>query len=119
MTGPDLVAVPLRDGTELRLRASINALCDFESVMARDGFDPDRELRRIEAGLGGTVSAVRALIWACAKDQHEGLGLRHVGALIGSDGTALREGLAEALKRAVPDREEGLEAPGKPQPPEA
>lgn len=116
--GPDLVAVLLRDGTALNLRADVNAICDFEGALVREGFDAWRELSRIEAGLGATVSAYRALIWACAKDRHEGITLRHVGDLLQADGPPLRAGVLEALRLAAPDREDdGGDPPGKPTPP--
>lgn len=114
---PEMVPVPLRNGTELRLVAGINALCDFEAEMARTGLDPVRELARIEAGQGGTLSGIRALVWACAKDQHPGLTLRPVGDLLQSDGAAIRKGLAEALSRAAPEKDENEPAPEKTEPP--
>jgi len=119
MAAPDLVPVLLRDGTELRLCVGINAICDFEAALVREGFDAERELARLEAGFG-TVSAARALIWASAKDQHEGLTLRHVGALMQTNGAALQAGLSEALTRARPEKADdpaGDDAPGKATPP--
>lgn len=115
--GPGTVPVQLRDGTELRLVASINALCDFEAELARTGLDPVRELARIETGQGGTLSGIRALVWACAKDQHQGLGLRHIGELLQTDGAAIRKGLGEALTRAAAEKEEGTDPSGKATPP--
>ncbi|MBN8291029.1 hypothetical protein JI664_03535 [Rhodobacter sp. NTK016B] len=118
MRAPELVAVLLRDGTPLRLCADVNALCDFEAEVARTGLDPLRELARIEGGARATLTAQRALIWACAKDHHEGLTPRDVGALMQTDGAALMAGLSEAMERAAPEKSEDDE-PGKPTPPEA
>ncbi|PWE26645.1 hypothetical protein C4N9_20480 [Pararhodobacter marinus] len=117
MTNPDLVAVPLRDGTELRLVAGVNALCECEAELARAGFNPTQEMKFLNAGISGTVSAVRALVWAFAKDQHPGLTLRHVGDLLGTDGEALRKGLAEALNRGSAEKEDGEPSSGKTTPP--
>lgn len=117
----NLVPVPLSDGTELRLRADVNALCDFEVELVRTGLDPVRELGRIEAGVGATFTGMRALIWACARGQHAGLRVDHVGTLMGSDGDALRRGVLDALTAAAPQREDGEKGDdqGKTTPPSA
>ncbi|MCA2014381.1 hypothetical protein LCM17_23020 [Cereibacter sphaeroides] len=112
-----MVPVLLRNGTELRLIASVNALCDFEAELARSGFDPEREFKRIAAGVGGTLSGIRAMVWACAKDQHPGVGLRAIGDLLQSDGEAIRKGLSEAMTAAAPEKEEGTDPSGKATPP--
>ncbi|MBN8294947.1 hypothetical protein JI664_23450 [Rhodobacter sp. NTK016B] len=117
MSNPDLVAVPLRDGSELRLLAGVNPLCEFEAELARAGFNPTQEMKLLNAGISGTVSAVRALVWAFARDQHPGLTLRHVGDLLGTDGEALRKGLSEALNRGSAEKEDGETSSGKPTPP--
>lgn len=103
MRALDLIEVPLKDGTVLRMCADINALCLFERELVRVGFDPVRELARIERGAGGTITGLRALIWAAACNHHAGLTVDHVGELLQSDGPALRDGLLQALAAAQPD----------------
>ncbi|MCW1934537.1 hypothetical protein [Pararhodobacter zhoushanensis] len=112
------VAVPLADGATLYLRADVNALCEFESVVSRAGLDPLRELVGVEQGFRGTISALRALIWACAVVHHPSLTVQAVGDLLDQNGQALRDGLAEALKRSAPVKAEG-DASGNPPPPSA
>lgn len=114
---PETVEVLLTDGSALHLEYSPNAMCDFERAMNADGFDPLVQLDQLVAGRA-TVSALRAMIWACARLRHPGLTLQHVGNLMQRDGHALRDGLARALDdgRPVPDADSG-DAAGKPTPP--
>lgn len=104
MSALDLVRVALSDGTALHLTASVNALCEFEAVMARSGFDPVRELGRFDNGTP-SVSGLRAMVWASAIEQRPSLKLSEIGVLMAHpvDGPKLAAGVLEALKRQQPE----------------
>lgn len=102
MTTRDTIEVGLSDGTALYLQATINGLCDYEEELRRRGFDPVAELRRLETGQGATT-ALRTLIWAFARQRHDGLTIAHVGDLMQRDGPALAAGIHRALAAGEPE----------------
>ena len=117
----DTVEVGLSDGTALYLEATVNGLCDYEEELRRRGFDPVAELRRLETGTAATT-ALRTLIWAFARNRHEGLTIAHVGELMQRDGVALAAGIHRALSAGEPeaDPDAGPDPdPEKPPPPSA
>ncbi|SDX81296.1 hypothetical protein [Roseicitreum antarcticum] len=119
MGGPnrETVVVTLSDGSALHLRFDINAVCDFEEVMTAGGFDATRELHRMETSVRPTVSAVRAMVYASAREKRPDLTLRHVGDLLRTDGEALVKAAREAMQRAAPDPAPEGEAAEKQTPP--
>lgn len=112
----DLVTVALTSGGSLKLRADVNALCDFEAEMTRAGFDAVREMERFEQGARPPLSVARALVWACAVARHPDLTIRQVGAAMADDGAALVAGVLEALRLAAPAPDPDAEKPVPPIP---
>jgi hypothetical protein len=96
------VRVTLADGTQLHLLADLNALCEFEVSVSALGLDPVREMERLEKSDRATLTALRAMIWACAVDRAPGLTVRQVGEMLAANPAALSGAVFEALRRAAP-----------------
>jgi hypothetical protein len=107
------------EGKVYTLHAGINAVADAEGVFST----ADRRVTYqeiAEHAMKGSVTHIRALIWAMLRKHHRDLSLPDVGDLIDLVGmTTIEQKFADLLRSTVPDAED-LKAMGvDPNPPQA
>lgn len=88
------------DGVTYTLRMDMNAMCAFEELTGKKAI-PTLEAMEVEGGMG-SVSDMRAFMWAMLQEDHPEVTLKDAGRIMSENVDALGEAIAAAAPEAEP-----------------